>query len=142
MKIFVDTAILFHVIFIQDPILPSISDDEVLKCSKIINGCQRNVGTGYVSWVTMEQINWIIIDHKLLKNALIREIMEFMTIVPKETASNMPIRGSEEDSVQAIAANQARVDYIIAFNTKRFLHSSISALTPSDFLSKYPTWGF
>lgn len=107
----------------------------------VLDWCERHPGSGFVAWHTLANFYYLLKDAARARQ-FIQDLFVFMEVAGTGTAQAkhalaLPM-SDFEDALQAAAAVQAGVDYIITRNIADYRNSPIPALLPPDFLAQAP----
>jgi predicted nucleic acid-binding protein len=114
---------------------------------QVLDWCERNPGSGFVAWHSLSNLYYVV-RKEAGDNALrqfLKELLGFMEVPPTGTAQAKHALGigmaDFEDALQAAAAIQAGVDYIVTRNTRDYRGGPIPALLPAEFIALAPSSG-
>lgn len=134
MRLLIDGNILLDVLQNR---LPHAADS-----AKIWKICETSLVDGFISALTFADLVYIM--RKELDTEIIESIHKKLTLIfsivdLKESDVNdaVALRWNDfEDAVQSATASRIGADYIITRNIKDFKNSSVTALTPAEFLMR------
>ena len=134
--VLIDTNIVLDILEKREPFYEL--SNEVLLC------CASKKITGYIALHSISNIFYILRKHYSAgdRRRLILGILDFLQVAnAKHENVRYALERNDfpnfEDCLQVECALENHVDYIITRNTDDFKNSSISTLTPADFLQKH-----
>jgi predicted nucleic acid-binding protein len=133
-NILIDTDVILDFFFDRKP----FSDYSAL----IIGKCELKMITGYITPVIISNLYYILKknnSHNYVINQL-KKLLTFIDILKKDKYVVINALNSEfkdfEDALQHFSAlSDKRIDYIITRNIKDYKNSSITVLTPENYLT-------
>ena len=136
MKILIDTNVIIDVY--------QNRKDFVDNSAKVLKLSENRKVTGYITASTITDIYFIlsrhIKDRQQLKS-LVQKLLSSVTladVMAKDVTDSFDLVIEDfEDALLAQCAKRLKIDYIVTRNTKDFVNSPISAITPDDFLEKF-----
>ncbi len=131
MKIFIDTNIFLDLI---------LQREGFKEASMILNSCQKDIFQGFISDITLLNIDYIAKKQTANINEFLKIINSIFTIVGANNKSftlALDIQNNDlEDNIQYICANTNNCDLIIT-NDKAFYKENIKTLNSVDFVNQY-----
>lgn len=134
-KIFIDTDVFLDTILNREP------HSEF--SNSIISHCEQNKIDGYTSSLVVANIYYIlnkIANHRKAIEAInkIRSVTKILSLTDKEIGESISAEFNDfEDGLQYFIAMNSKVDCIITRNTRDFRKSTLSVLTPREFLKVF-----
>lgn len=131
MKIFIDTNLFLDIILSRDGY-----DDAV----QILNSCSNGMFEGYVSDITLLNIDYIA--HKQVKNIedFLKTIVSVFKVVGADNTTfdeAFKINNKDfEDSIQYVCAKENECEVIVS-NDKHFYKGSVEVMDSSEFSKRY-----
>lgn len=116
--------------------------DFVKDSSVIWKLCETNQAKGYVSALTFANLMYIMrkqLDPETIEKLLVqlKFIFEFADFGVSDLQKATEMKWKDfEDAVQSATAERLHADFIITRNVKDFRDSKITALTPTEFLTR------
>lgn len=136
MRTIIDNNVILDVFQNRDPFIQS--------SSQVLRLVETNQVKGFITANSITDIYYIL--NKYLKDkqklhSIIEILLKLVNIIDV-TALDVkeafhPGVHDFEDELICVCAKRAKVDYIITRNTKDFKQSSVEAITPEDFLTKF-----
>jgi predicted nucleic acid-binding protein len=135
MKVLIDTNVIIDVLMNREPFCDH-SSAVLRRCGKGLSGFITANQTTDIFYLLRKENKsteeTIAILKKLVTNLSVIDVMA----KDVTTALNSPMT-DYEDALLAQCAVRARTDYIITRNTKDFIVSPVSGITPTDFMDKF-----
>jgi predicted nucleic acid-binding protein len=135
MRVFLDTNVLLDVIEARPGLVEESSD--VLNLAE---GLQSEL---YIAWHSLATIYYLIRRGRSEQAAMaeIDQILAWANIAPVDSLSATRARNLKfpdfEDAMQCVCAESYQADIIITRNTKDFIQSPISVMSPAEFLVRH-----
>ncbi len=136
MTVFLDTNIPLDVLM-QRPCLVDESAEVITRCGVL--GCRM-----FIAWHGLATAFYLLKRGRSLDAALeqIDQILEWAAVVSCGDAEARKARHlgftDFEDALQAVSASASGADWIVTRNEKDFAKSIVPALTPTEFLARFP----
>lgn len=135
MKILVDTNIIIDDLAIREPFAES--------AAAILKLCMNGDVKGYIAAHSITNIFYILKSNFTVterRNAL-KRICIFLEVIGIDNQKIIAALDNNdftdfEDCLQAECARSLQLDYIVTRNTKDFKNSTVTALTPDEFLER------
>ena len=134
MRLLIDANILLDVLKYREP--------HVQDSSKIWKLCETSLDTGYVTALSFANLEYVMrkeLDAEMIKDVYTKMelLFRFTELSTSDLAKAIDMKWDDvEDSLQSVAAERVKADYIITRNVKDFLKSKVMALTPSEYLER------
>ncbi len=134
MRLLIDGNVVLDVLMMREPFFPD--------SSAVWKMCETNIANGSISVLTFMNLAYIMrkdIDPDKVKDIYnkMSQIFSFENLNNADLYNALSLGWHDyEDAVQYITAQRIRADYIITRNVKDFEKSSITALTPVEFLKR------
>jgi len=136
MKIIIDTNVILDVFQNREPF--------VMYSSKVLRLVETKQLKGYITANSVTDIHYIlnrsIKDKEKLYSVLdiLLKLVEIIDVTAKDIKKAFHSKANDfEDELISVCAERSNIDYIVTRNIKDFSHSSVPAITPEDFLTKY-----
>ena len=134
MVLFIDTNVFIDMFQSREPFMDNARE--------IITSCVTGKHEGFVSSHSLSDMFYILRKDfsSEERKECIRFICAFFTIVAEQKEDFMAAAGEEsfadmEDGLQMRCAEKCNADFIITRNVRDFALSSVTALSPDDFLN-------
>jgi predicted nucleic-acid-binding protein len=112
--------------------------------SKVLRLVETKQLKGYITANSVTDIHYIlnrsIKDKEKLYSVLdiLLKLVEIIDVTAKDIKKAFHSKANDfEDELISVCAECSNIDYIVTRNIKDFSHSSVPAITPEDFLTKY-----
>lgn len=134
MRLLIDANILLDVLQNREP--------HVQDSSKVWKLCETSLDTGYVTASSFANLVYVMrkeLDAEMIKDVYTKMelLFRFTELSTSDLAKAIDMKWDDfEDSLQSVAAERVKADYIITRNVKDFLKSKVMALTPSEYLAR------
>lgn len=135
MDVLIDTNVVLDVLQSREPFSKDSKKILALCIQAKLNGFMTAHSLCDIFYILRKDLN---VAERL---SLINRLCKYMTIISEhqsdfEAVSKNPLTKDLEDGLQMESAKNHSLNYIITRNVKDFANSTVSALTPSDFLEK------
>jgi predicted nucleic acid-binding protein len=135
MRLLIDGNILLDVLQKREPHYPD--------SAKIWKMCETGMAEGHISSLTIA--NLVYVMRKELNPATVNEVTKKLSLIftfddlhASDITAAAELQWDDfEDAVQAATAMRIGSDHIITRNVKDFKKSKVTALTPSEFLTRF-----
>jgi predicted nucleic acid-binding protein len=137
MRIFLDTNILLDVLLDRHPFVAD-SESAILRCEELGAGM-------FIAWHGLATAYYLLKRGRTEMEALgeVDKILAWARVAESTDAHARQARAlgfnDFEDALQAVAASACAADWIVTRNGQDFSRSPVPTLTPTDFLSQFPT---
>ena len=134
MRLLIDANILLDVLQNREPY--------VHDSANIWKLCETLQDEGHVTVLSFANLVYVMrkeLDPEMIEDVYkkLNLIFQFTELSISDTAKAVEMKWDDfEDSLQCVAAERLKAEYIITRNVENFLNSRIMALTPSEYLAK------
>lgn len=135
MVLLIDANVILDVILNREPFYEYSKDVMVLCGEPEVEGCVAVHSIATIWYLLRKQTD------QFRRNSLL-DVCNILTVVGKthlkiiEAIKDLNFKDFE-DCIQSKCAESAKADYIITRNVRDYVHSTIPAFTPREFLDKY-----
>ncbi|MEQ8903705.1 PIN domain-containing protein [Ekhidna sp.] len=133
MGILIDSDVLLDVLTYREPFVSS--------SRKVLEACENGEQNGFITPLILSNVYYILRKSNPNSEVLrqLRALMTFIGVIAMNKEDVLRALNSKfkdlEDALQNSAAeNSLETDIIVTRNTKDYKHSSISVMTPSEFV--------
>ena len=110
--------------------------------AKVWKLCETEQAQGYVSALTFANLVYVMrkeLDPEQIKDVLkkLALIFRFTELAVSDITNAVEMKWDDfEDALQTVTATRVHADYLITRNIKDFKKSKVTALSPTEFLSR------
>lgn len=136
MRVFIDTNIVLNAVF---------NEEGGPTSARCIELCGSGIHQGWIAWHTLSNAHYIArsrLKSRVQATEIVADLLQWAEIAEttKSDANKAIAYGMSdfEDALQLVAAEACGADVLITRNTKDFKASTISVMTPEEFLAAHP----